>query len=129
MLINRKRSRSLSIDSTSSKKRKIDSKSLLLTKAIVVDSPYKILCNFCNRDISKSIRIICDECVDKEFCLDCLVLCKGENGKSHKHDYHISDKLDFPIFTSDWTTNEELTLLSSNLKFLYYSIKTSKNSV
>jgi hypothetical protein len=114
MLINRKRSRSRSPDSTCSKKKKIDIKSDLLTKATSVDNTTKILCHFCTRDISKSIRIICDECVDRDFCIDCLVLCKGENTKPHKHDYHIADKLDFPLFTSDWTTNEELILLSSN---------------
>ncbi len=113
MLTKRNRSRSISVDSTNSKKRKIDNRSLLLTKATAQDSSTKITCHFCSRDISKSIRIICDECQGKEFCIDCLVLCKGENGKPHKHDYHIADKLDFPIFTSDWTTYEELTLLTS----------------
>jgi hypothetical protein len=115
MLINKKRSRSISEDSSLTKKRKIDNKQFLLTKATAIDASSKILCHFCQKDISKSIRIICDECIDMEYCLDCLVLGKGNGGKPHKHDYHIVDKLDFPIFTSDWTTNEELMLLSSKL--------------
>jgi hypothetical protein len=114
MYINKKRSRSQSGESFNSKIRKIDNKDLMSIKATCVEASSKIMCHFCSRDISKSIRIICEECIDKEYCIDCLVLCKEEHGIPHKHDYHIVDKLDFPLFTSDWTTSEELMLLSSN---------------
>lgn len=118
-MLRTKRSRSNSslnsAESTKIKRTKVDPSQELLDKATTVEPSVKINCAFCSRDISRTIRIICEECGNVEFCLDCLVLKKGGNGKigQHCHDYHIVDKLDMNIFSKEWTAMEELTLLSS----------------
>ncbi len=150
MFINRKRSRSRSssrshsTESPSKKRQKkeqtnntnISANTDKLLKLTMVDNSHKSHCQFCGRDISRTIRIICDVCDNIEYCIDCLVLNRGnkttessnvKNGTSsttsttssacHSHDYHIADKLNFNIFTEEWIASEELMLLSSIEKF------------
>ena len=72
----------------------------------------KTQCAICARDISLQIKIICGECSDKNkqyiYCLNCLAQLKHPN-----HDYYLVDKLNFPLFTLDWTMKDELRLISS----------------
>lgn len=76
----------------------------------------KTLCNICNHDISLQIKIICSECnsISKPFiyCLNCLLELKHPN-----HDYHIIDKMNFPLFTTSWPMTDELRLISSIEKY------------
>ncbi len=111
----RSQSRSESKDSKQGKRQRIDVDNYYIQKATTVEVNNKISCAFCGRDITKTIRIICDKCVNTEYCVDCLILNRGKEEGTHKHDYHISDKLDFSIFTGEWTANDELLFLSSKL--------------
>ena len=71
-------------------------------------------CAYCRRDITQLCRIKCNVCTDVELCIDCF--CAGVNVGSHEniHSYKISDCLDFPIFSLDWSAGEELLLLEGN---------------
>lgn len=122
-LINTKRkredSRSKSRESAeSSKKQKLDEFHELLMKTTAVEPSHKVNCKFCSRDISKSIKIICAECPDTEYCIDCLVLSKGLGAEEfHKHDFYITDKLKFPVFNKEWTAHDEIVLLANIEKY------------
>ena len=68
----------------------------------------KTICQICRKDISQNIKILCNECENFFYCIECLVQLKHLN-----HSYHICDKLSFPFFTHDWSLNDELKLISS----------------
>lgn len=76
-----------------------------------------VTCNYCNRDVSLSCRIHCAECQDFKLCGDCF--CAGVKLLPHlpTHSYRVVDNLDFPVFTKDWSAQEELLLLESVEKF------------
>jgi hypothetical protein len=80
----------------------------------VFDTSSKKTCSFCDRDITRLVKIVCTSCPDIIFCLDCLI--NGKSAEKHaKHDYHIIDELNFHLFTNDWSTEEELQLLTGKL--------------
>ena len=68
-----------------------------------------ILCKICQKDITNNIKFYCNTCENYIFCINCFLLSKHDNS----HDYHILDNLNFPLYTDDWTINEEHKLLSS----------------
>ena len=67
----------------------------------------QLRCFLCKRDISKSMKFICEQCDCQAFCINCLIT------KRHPadHDFHTVDKLDFPLFTENWKIIEEYKLL------------------
>jgi transcriptional adapter 2-alpha len=75
-------------------------------------------CQYCKRDITQQCRIKCAECINVELCTDCFSV--GVEFENHKnlHSYRISDCLDFPIFSNDWTVGEELLLLEGDSIYL-----------
>ena len=107
-----KRSRSTSKSADSESKHNLSEH---LSKYIFnLDSTIKKSCSFCNRDISRLVKIVCSTCDDLLYCLDCLILGKF-NKEHYKHDYHIVDELNFSLFTQDWTAEEELNLLTGKI--------------
>lgn len=102
-----KRSRSKSISKETESKQTISENLLKL----VFDTSSKKTCRFCERDITKLVKIVCSSCPDIIFCLECLTNGKSDE-KHYKHDYHIIDELNFHLFTNDWTAVEELQLLT-----------------
>ena len=74
-------------------------------------------CNSCMRNITTEFRIRCAECTDYDICADCFAA--GHERENHKrtHAYRIVDSLDSPLFTKDWTINEELMLLEGIEKY------------
>ena len=68
-----------------------------------------IKCKICEKDITNNIKFYCDICADFIFCLNCFIT----SDHAKKHDYHIIDNLNFPLFTEDWTANEEHKLIST----------------
>ena len=116
----RSRSKSKSKDEEFTKKPKIEdsldnTNENLNQKVFTLENSNKIVCKICQKDISKSIKILCAVCPDLLYCIECLVFDKPHDGKINaKHDYHVVDKLHFPIFTHDWSASEELILLSGN---------------
>jgi hypothetical protein len=76
-------------------------------------------CNNCERDISTQFRIRCADpaCVDFDLCSDCFSAGAQIHPHKNTHAYRVVDCLDKPMFTKDWTTNEELMLLEGIEKF------------
>jgi len=94
-------------DEKQKEKREFEEK--LLKKALLQKPILKTSCFICTKDISNLIRVIGISM--NEYCIDCLFKLKvNEN-------YHLVDKLDFPIFNSEWTIREELQLLCCIEKF------------
>lgn len=110
-LINKKRERSKSHSPCSKRSRKREvpvDEEYLIGNTVNVDHA-KIECDSCNKNLLNSIRTITK--TQKNCCIDCLCLGKV------KEDYHVVDKLDFPVFHDDWTFKEELLLLTGIEKF------------
>ena len=102
------------------------------------------ICDICDRNISKSVKVICAVCgtpeapfatdqqkesaektapgsIKKELvmCLECLRLGKtSAEYPMHKadHAYYIIDNMDFPLLTSDWTAYQEVRLIQGIMK-------------
>ena len=45
------------------------------------------------------------------MCADCFAAGAQKYPHENTHDYRVVDCLDMPLFTKDWTINEELMLL------------------
>lgn len=74
----------------------------------------KLKCAFCNKDLIRDIKMICIQCDDQPiFCFNCLLKCIKSNNEYHLHDYHVFDRMEFPMFTPEWTIREEMKLLYS----------------
>ena len=79
------------------------------------------ICSICDRNITKSVKILCSECTDDKvfMCLECLRLGKtSENHPHHKsdHDFFVFDNLDFPLLTDDWSALQEIKLVQGIMK-------------
>ncbi|KAL8438326.1 hypothetical protein Efla_006696 [Eimeria flavescens] len=84
-------------------------------------------CDVCGADISGAFRIRCAECPDFDLCLPCF--CSGRTSSSsssssskqqqHKnsHAYIPIGRNRFPVFSLDWTAEEELLLVEGVSKF------------
>jgi transcriptional adapter 2-alpha len=80
----------------------------------------------CERNISKSVKILCAECPASEpgknelvICLECLRLGKiSPDYPDHKsnHDYYVFDNLEFPLLTADWSALQEIRLIQGIMK-------------
>ena len=77
-------------------------------------SPFsKITCKFCSKEITNNIQFLCPECNNSIFCINCLLSPIFSNSLTwHKHNFHIIDKMNFPLFSLNWSLKEEITLLS-----------------
>lgn len=62
----------------------------------------KIQCDVCKKDVSKVTKILANEC---DYCVGCFASLDDVPEK-----YHVINRLNFPIFDSDWTAEEELLL-------------------
>lgn len=70
----------------------------------------KFICFVCSKDISNSIRIITHKTL-RIACINCLL------SEHVLEDYHVVDKLDFSIFSKNWSAKEEFKLLFGVEKF------------
>eukprot|EP00963_Diacronema_lutheri_P008386 scaffold748_cov329-Pavlova_lutheri.AAC.17 len=70
-------------------------------------------CNYCQRDISHSVRIKCAECADFDLCLECFSIGVELYPHSNTHAYRVVDNISFPLFVMDWGADEELLLLEA----------------
>jgi len=62
----------------------------------------KIQCDDCKRDISKSTKILVSS---GDYCPSCYA-----NQSQYHSEYHVINKLDFPLLDHEWTADEELLL-------------------
>ncbi len=74
----------------------------LPAKQNIFNPSNKIQCDDCKRDISKNTKILADE---NDYCVSCFA-----NIDDFPDDYHVINKLDYPIFDTEWTADEELML-------------------
>ncbi|CDJ44520.1 transcriptional co-activator ADA2-A, putative, partial [Eimeria tenella] len=83
-------------------------------------------CDVCGKDISGAFRIKCAECFDFDLCLSCF--CSGRSsssssssGKQQQHEnshaYIPVGRNTFPLFSLDWTAEEELLLIEGVGKY------------
>ncbi|RYR06455.1 hypothetical protein Ahy_B05g073791 isoform B [Arachis hypogaea] len=68
-------------------------------------------CNYCNKDISRMIRIKCAVCQDFDLCIECFSVGAEVTPHKSNHPYMIMDNLSFPLITPDWNADEEMLLL------------------
>lgn len=73
----------------------------------------------CDRNISKSIKVK-DVSIESNliFCLDCLCKGKTKDGLDHNPscDYFIYDSLQYPLLSSNWSSEETLRLMQGIMK-------------
>ena len=73
----------------------------------------KNVCELCDRDIQKSIKVRCAECKPSFLmCLEChrRGVTKEDTKPEHKpnHAYFIHDDLKYPLLVDDWSARDEL---------------------
>ena len=59
-------------------------------------------CNYCNKDITNTIRVKCAVCPDFDLCLECFSVGAEVHPHKRSHAYRVVDNLSFPLFTPDW---------------------------
>ncbi len=59
-------------------------------------------CNYCNKDITNTIRVKCAVCPDFDLCLECFSVGVEVHPHKRTHAYRVVDNLSFPLFTPDW---------------------------
>ena len=59
-------------------------------------------CNYCNKDISNTIRVKCAVCPDFDLCLECFSVGVEIHPHKRSHAYRVVDNLSFPLFAPDW---------------------------
>jgi transcriptional adapter 2-alpha len=68
-------------------------------------------CNYCQRDISNTVRIKCAACPDFDLCLDCFSVGAAIHPHRAGHPYRVVDNLSFPLFHPDWGVRMRALLL------------------
>eukprot|EP01018_Ginkgo_biloba_P003732 Gb_13536 [translate_table: standard] len=68
-------------------------------------------CNYCNKDISGTIRIKCAKCPDFDLCVECFSVGVEVTPHKSNHPYRVMDNLSFPLIHPDWNADEEILLL------------------
>lgn len=68
-------------------------------------------CDYCQKDLSTSLRIKCNECDDFDLCLECFSVGVEITPHKNTHAYRVVDSLSFPVYTIDWGADEETLLL------------------
>ena len=79
--------------------------------------PYRALfhCNYCNKDISNTIRVKCAVCPDFDLCLECFSVGVEIHPHKRSHAYRVVDNLSFPLFTPDWGVRTDTSFLYMGL--------------
>ncbi|KAJ1719695.1 Transcriptional adapter ada2 [Coemansia erecta] len=77
----------------------------------------KFHCDNCQANVTDSVRISCNECPEFDLCTTCF--SRGIELGSHKnnHAYRVVTRHRFPIFTEDWSADEELLLIDGLRQF------------
>jgi len=69
-----------------------------------------VYCDECKRDISKTPRILANQL---DYCISCFA-----NLDNYPRVYQAISKLDFPLFDSKWSADDELLLFEGLEKYL-----------
>eukprot|EP00188_Purpureofilum_apyrenoidigerum_P001632 Plantae.Rhodophyta-Purpureofilum_apyrenoidigerum.ctg19165.p1 GENE.Plantae.Rhodophyta-Purpureofilum_apyrenoidigerum.ctg19165~~Plantae.Rhodophyta-Purpureofilum_apyrenoidigerum.ctg19165.p1 ORF type:complete len:507 (+),score=106.23 Plantae.Rhodophyta-Purpureofilum_apyrenoidigerum.ctg19165:49-1569(+) len=68
-------------------------------------------CNYCNRDLSSTIRARCAVCTDFDLCLDCFSVGATLHPHEPGHAYRLVEIVTKPIYSESWGADEEERLL------------------
>ncbi|KAJ1988730.1 Transcriptional adapter ada2 [Dimargaris cristalligena] len=81
------------------------------------DRDWRYTCDYCQSNLSGTVRIRCAECPDFDTCVTCF--SQGIELGPHKnnHKYQVVTPNFFPIFTEDWSADEELLLIEGIQQF------------
>jgi Zinc finger, ZZ type len=69
-------------------------------------------CNYCQADISNTVRIKCAVCPDFDLCLECFSVGVEITPHRNDHAYRVVDNLSFPLFQLGWGVRPALFLWS-----------------
>ncbi|KAJ2597417.1 Transcriptional adapter ada2, partial [Coemansia sp. RSA 1722] len=74
-------------------------------------------CDNCQANVTDSVRISCNECPEFDLCTTCF--SRGIEIGDHRndHSYRVVTRHRFPIFTHDWSADEELLLIDGLRQF------------
>ncbi|KAJ2824651.1 Transcriptional adapter ada2 [Coemansia erecta] len=77
----------------------------------------KFHCDNCQANVTDGVRISCNECPEFDLCTTCF--SRGIELGTHKnnHPYRVVTRHRFPIFTEDWSADEELLLIDGLRQF------------
>jgi hypothetical protein len=64
----------------------------------ILNPSNKIQCDECKRDISKCTKFLGD---GSDYCVSCFT-----NLDEYPSEYHVINKLDFPLYDNEWTAEE-----------------------
>ncbi|KAJ1927308.1 Transcriptional adapter ada2 [Tieghemiomyces parasiticus] len=81
------------------------------------DRNWRYTCDYCQSNISRTVRIRCAECSDFDTCVTCF--SQGIELGQHRnyHKYQVVTPNFFPIYTEDWSADEEMLLLEGIQQF------------
>ncbi|KAF6003827.1 hypothetical protein F1559_002149 [Cyanidiococcus yangmingshanensis] len=68
-------------------------------------------CNYCSRDVSNCTRITCAACSDFDLCISCFSVGACLYPHELSHPYRVVEHVSRPVFSSDWSAEEEMRLL------------------
>ncbi|KAL4486176.1 hypothetical protein ABPG72_012229 [Tetrahymena utriculariae] len=102
-----------------SPQKKSDDKKDILQTTIFNNLYYpsnRVHCDACEKDISKQVKIYCPGS-QSDICMNCFA--DGVEFNNHKidEDYHVINKLNYPLLADDWTCEEELLLFEGLERF------------
>ncbi|KAI9503252.1 Transcriptional adapter ada2 [Coemansia spiralis] len=77
----------------------------------------KFHCDSCQANVTDGVRVSCNECPEFDLCTTCF--SRGIELGAHKndHSYRVVTRHRFPIFTEDWSADEELLLIDGLRQF------------
>ncbi|KAJ1668841.1 Transcriptional adapter ada2 [Coemansia sp. RSA 1813] len=77
----------------------------------------KFHCDSCQANLTDGVRVSCNECPDFDLCTTCF--SRGVEIGSHRNDhaYRVVSRHRFPVFTEDWSADEELFLIDGLRQF------------
>jgi len=96
-------------------KRVLDVEESVYNVEFLLDSCH---CEICNKEISRSVVIICAQC-GIFLCLPCIISGKEKNDHKKTDDYYVLNNLKQSLFNSDWSIREELMLVKGRYLFKY----------
>lgn len=70
------------------------------------------VCVYCYRSVKQLSKVRCAECEGIVLCLDCFASGASVYPHSNTHRYTVEEPLEFPLFRSNWTAEDELALLN-----------------
>ncbi|KAJ2159864.1 Transcriptional adapter ada2 [Coemansia sp. RSA 552] len=77
----------------------------------------KFHCDNCQANVTDGVRISCSQCPEFDLCTTCF--SRGIELGAHRNDhpYRVVTRHRFPIFTEDWSADEELLLIDGLRQF------------